>query len=1132
MSLLDRAKDALRSRVTVWAAAAVALVVSVVTIHWMGWLASPWLWAVVTFCAAIGVFAAIYWGVPRLREQRFLQQEGSQHVIGSGESPEEYRAKFAKALQTLASLPQLKGSSNPLYALPWYLLIGGSGSGKTSAVRGSGLFSPLFKSADGESSSPNYEWWVSKTAVVLDTPSRYAEQANVEQDRADWYRLLLLLRQHREHEPVNGIVIVIGADALATQPEERLRATASMLRDRLEEAIQKLGADFPVYVLVTKCDQIEGFTEFFAKLPGQITTEVIGYVDEPGAGHAHDKGRGAPAIERFRTALESVYQRLHFFRTALLDGSLPETLRPAIFCFPEEFRALEHALLALAEPLFSEAVKYHTPWFRGIFFSSASQSSFRVSPLRRTFNLGATASPGSEGTRPHFLADLFTHILPRDRGLVGVTPEARRRRGLFRGVSTVVIVGVLATAVALVAREYVVDRRIATGVDPDACADAPRAGATTPQLAAADRCRQAVEKLAARNAERSAWGTKLFGRGITLEYDLRERYVGEFQHQVLEPLNRELDDAFAVADDPLPLMLLVARRVQLDRRCLSPSGCSKHQLDDWRAEYRTMLVPSGDRRAPPDEEAALAQTYTAYVLWQQDAKQELHRDVANDEKRLQQWLSTKQFSLDMLLPLVNKESPPLTYDGYWKLPTPIAAGAPQIDASCTKQVWDDVVAPFLQQLQDAVPTVAPKLHEFETEYRRTCLAQWQRFLTSFTEGMQRWHGSDRQQELALDLVTPESPCLRVIDDAVANLPPWLPPPGGPEKPPAWVTAMRGWASSPQRQAYLDALKRVHTTLEKCSTSDACIKLEQAVFAEGEPSAESSSPLGQAAWIAQQSAPASQAKDDAALGRLLTEPLELVWNVILNQSGAAMQEHWRRDVIEPLQDLSPAEQLVRMYGPGGKVPAFLDQVVKPSLGGKTLDELAQQGKRVPLSGDFEKIQSMQKELEPILAGTGGALPVQVDAGATHIESHKGIRSEQTILSITCGGKAHRVTNRPDDPSEATTTVPWSSQSCTDATITVYFYPGYGAITADEPPPAKQLQLTKTYSGSAGLLQFLLDFEDGTHRFLLDDFSGDPDSLKSGVTAVTVAYRLDVPPELGKVVAATHEPLLPQDIAAQP
>ena len=150
---------------------------------------------------------------------------------------------------------------------------------------------------------------------------------------------------------------------------------------------------------------------------------------------------------------------------------MPEPLRPPIFCFPEEFRALSPAVLAVAEPLLNEAVKYHTPLFRGIFFSSAQQSPQRVSLLRRRLAADSPAHPGVEAHKPYFLGDLFAHVLPRDRNLVAVTPEAHRRRGFVRGLTLVLVAGVGLAAAGVVAREYLIDRRIVASVDPGACPD-------------------------------------------------------------------------------------------------------------------------------------------------------------------------------------------------------------------------------------------------------------------------------------------------------------------------------------------------------------------------------------------------------------------------------------------------------------------------------------------------------------------------------------------------------------------------------------------------------------------------------------------------------------------------------------
>lgn len=1127
MAVLDRAKEWVSGSMAAWVAAGVAVVVSLAGSWGLGWLSLPWILTIVTFLAGIGAFAALYWGLPVLRERRFLQQEGATQVIGSGERPEEFRARFTAALQALAGLPQLKGRGDPIYALPWYVFIGPGGSGKSAAVRGSGLFTPLFTPGAAGTPTANYDWWVSKAALVLDTAGRYTTQGNVEQDRAEWYRLLMLLRQYRDREPLTGLVVAVAADWLATQPEDGVRATASTVRDRVEEAIQKLGADFPVYLLVTKCDLLEGFGEFLVKLPPQMAEQCLGYVDEPGAATPYEKGRGTPAAERLREALDTIYRRLHTARAALLDANVPEQLRPPIFCFPEEFRALSPAVLAFAEPLLNEAVKYHTPLFRGIFFTSALQSPQRISLLRRRLAADSPAQPGVEAHKPYFLTDLLSHVLPRDRNLVAVTPEAHRRRGLVRGLTVVLVAGICLAAVGAVTREYLVDRRIVASVDPGACPETAAPAGDGVDFAHVERCREAVEDLARQNAGRSGWGSQWFGRSTDLETTLRERYVRGFHTDVVEPLNAALDRAFAAHDDPLPLMLLVARRVQLHRRCVSGAGCTSPQLAAVDSDHRTLLGLASDRRAPPDADATMARTYAAYVQWQAPPKEALRGILAGDEKRLQQWLSTRQFSLDTLLPLVNRQATPLTLEAYWKLPTPIARDEPQIAPACTRATWEEVVAPFLQQLQDAVPGVAPALQAFRTEYRKTCLAEWSAFLAAFPEGMDRWRGGGQEATLAGRLLASDSPYQRVIEDAVTNLPPWLPARSDAAAAPPWATALQKWNGSDERTAYLTALEQVGPQLEKCRSGEDCATLTGSVFAEGEPSAESVAPLNRAAWTAHQTA-----KDPAAasvLTPLLAKPLELVWDVALQETGSGLQKRWVEQVVAPLRPLPPSAQLVQLYAPGGKFDAFVEAEVKPALGGKDPAELAQAGKRLPLAPAFEVLRARRAELGPVLDGSGGPYPVTIEAGPTRFEAHRAFRGEQTVFAITCANKTYRITNRPDDPAEATTVVPWSVQTCGATTITIYFYPGLGPISEQEKVTAKRLELSKVYEPGVGFVAFIEDFASGTHRFALDDLSGDPDSLKSGVQSVTVTYRVDAPPALGKVLAALHDAPLPTDVA---
>lgn len=1136
MNLVETAKNALRSQYVYWTGGLLTAALLLLAAGWLGWLGallrSPWLWLILALLSGVAVFAAIRWGVPWIRERRFVRREGSDYVVAGEESPEEFQAKFSKALQLLHSMPQLRGKANPLYALPWYLLVGDRGAGKTAAVRGSALFSPLLPAAT-DGGTQNFDWWVSNSAVVLDTAGRYAQPVDPARDRAEWYRLLRLLHHHRSLEPINGLVVAVAADWLVTTADDQLRADASKLRDRLEEAVRELGTDFPVYLLVTKCDVIEGFGEFFALLPERMHAEVVGYVDDPTA--ATSEGSrvqpGGATLARLAAALQSIYDRLHMFRMSLLDGKASEEQRQAIFCFPEEFKALQRPLLAFAETLLSEDVRYHTPRFRALFFSSAQAAAARLSLLRQEFKLGEGIAAAAPSNKAYFLNDLFDIMLPRDRGLTSLTPREQRRRGLGRVLRAGVLVAALFIAAAAVTWAFVVDRHIAASVDPGVCGDDAPQIAAAPHLDAVEQCRQAVLHLTDEQARRSRWSTWLFNRGGRLEDTLRQRYARQFRSVLLAPLNNEIDRAFRGSTDPLPLMLLLAQRIQADRRCAAASGCSERAVVEMQPDYALMLSPRKDRVVPASEVNELQLTYTAYLVWLRGEQTSLQQDLADDQKRLRQWLSTKQFSLDSLLPLVNKRSPPMTYDDYWQLPAPFTdVPAPQIDAACTKKIWEQDVAPFLQQLQDAVPDAAPQLRTFQKEYDSICLNQWRRFLVGFTRGADRWKGAERQRTQAMRLLTADSACVRIIDAAVTNVAPWLPADAA--SVPAWANELKQYASSTQRTAYQDALAKISGRLERGTLPEASFKFAQEAFAEGKPTAESTNPVLHAWWLANQGqtgGAAAPAGDDAVLRPLLQDPLQFVWRVVLQEAGAYVQTAWADTVIAPLKGLTPAEQLLALYGPGGKIPTFTEQVLHPFVTGEDGTASSLLGAAVPFSPQFTQLLAATKDLKPALDGGSPPQPVGVVAGGrSEIEATTTFLGEQTIFSVNCSGKAYRITNRPQDPGESSTTVPWSSQGCADVTITIYFFPGGGEVQPEVPAGAKRQQLTRTYTGHAALLQFLQDFATGAHRFPLDDLAGDPDALRSGVRAVTVHYNVEVPPTLTKVVAALQSATLPEDI----
>lgn len=1136
MTIFDVVRPLLQARFAPYMAGIMLAIVVLTTAYYRGWLglvvASSWFWPALGLFLVAALIAGWRWGIPWWRERRFVRRRGSAYVAAGQESPEEFRAKFLFALQTLKGLPQLKGTADPVYVLPWYILIGDSGAGKTATVRGADLFSPLTAPPDGDEATQNFDCWVSNSAVILDTTGRYASPADVARDRAEWYRLLRLIREHRPRQPVNGLVISIAADVLAGQAEEALRAEGSKFRERIEEAVRELGVDFPIYVLVTKCDLIDGFNEFFGQLPERMVGEVVGYVDDPTPNDGKE-ARGAAALGRLSAALRDIYGRLHLFRLSILEGKAPAGLRPAIFCFPEEFRALQSPLLAVMESLISEDVRYHTPLLRGIFFVSAQQKGKRVSLLRRALRLAEETSPAPGTGKRYFLQDLFNIMLPRDRGLMSMTARERRWRSATRGLGLLLSVGAVLLAVILVLRALVIDWRIAAAANAAACEASVQKVAASPRLREVESCRQIVQGLIDGNRGRSHWLTFGYSRARGLEQELRPRYVQKFRAELLAPLDAELERAFQAAAEPLPLMLLVARRIQLGRRCVTAVGCPDPLPEQVGPDSILMLDPAHRQRPAPQEATELRRAYGAYLHWQPEPKEGLQQDLAEDRKRLQRWLSAKEFNPDHLLRWVSERSPPLTYEDYWEMPAPITGRpSPRIDPACAGGVWEEDLAPFLQQIQDTVPEVAPRLREFREQYANRCLAEWRQFLSQFPQEAARWSGPERRRELAKRLLTERSPFRRVTEDAAAGVAAWVPE-GAAAADAGWAVELSGYVASEQWRQHQDALREIAKQLEGPSREEASFKLAQKAFAEQaeqKTGSKSSHPVLRAWSLA--SPGQTQPPGQDVLVPLLQEPVRYVWRVVLEDAGRYLQASWTEKALAPLQGLPPAQQVLLLYGPGGKVGGFVEEFVRPFLSAEGGSAGTVLGEGVPFSPEFSQMLDDAKRLKPLLEG--GSVPEPVRIRATRrsaIEGRLTLREEQTVLSVACAAKTYLVSSRAEFMAESAVTVPWSYQSCGDVAITVYLSarePGVGTGPGD---PGKRLQLSRRYGGQSAFLHFLQDFRDGWKRFPLDGFDGvDPELFRYGVSAIRVYFEVETPPSLKELMSALGGETVPAQITA--
>ena len=117
------------------------------------------------------------------------------------------KSRIEDTLKRLKSAPG-GDAKRHLYELPWYMLIGPPGSGKTTALVKSGI---SFVGSDGRGveavrgigGTRNCDWWFAEDAVLLDTAGRYTTQdSDTENDRKAWLGFIDLLKTYRDRKSV------------------------------------------------------------------------------------------------------------------------------------------------------------------------------------------------------------------------------------------------------------------------------------------------------------------------------------------------------------------------------------------------------------------------------------------------------------------------------------------------------------------------------------------------------------------------------------------------------------------------------------------------------------------------------------------------------------------------------------------------------------------------------------------------------------------------------------------------------------------------------------------------------------------------------------------------------------------
>jgi type VI secretion system IcmF/VasK family protein len=418
-------------------------------------------------------------------EKQLRAQSGAQLAGADADKRAEIEALRKKFDESLEALKKTKGGKSALFTLPWYIIIGPPGSGKTTALQESGLNFPASQGnakVRGIGGTRNCDWWFTEDGILLDTAGRYT---TVAEDQEEWLAFLQMIKTGRRAKPINGVIVAVSVEDLIKSSQNELDQIAQDVRNRLDELTARLQAVFPVYLMFTKCDLIQGFVEFFEDFTKEERHQVWGFTMPYSV---PDK----QYTEIFEERCLAMNANLSARQVDLLATERPAQKKQNIFLFPRQFHLARPRMKEFIGAVFGATAYQESAVLRGVYFTSGTQKGTPIDQVLSRMGQAMGLSSGQPGAedrvekKSFFIHKLFTRIIFPDKVLARSTSAVLRRQRMARmtvQIASVVMLAVLGWAVVT---SFIGNHTIVAGVRDAAVqldAEAPATNGLDPVLA-------------------------------------------------------------------------------------------------------------------------------------------------------------------------------------------------------------------------------------------------------------------------------------------------------------------------------------------------------------------------------------------------------------------------------------------------------------------------------------------------------------------------------------------------------------------------------------------------------------------------------------------------------------------------
>jgi type VI secretion system protein ImpL len=334
------------------------------------------------------------------------------------------------------------------YGIPWVLVLNEGLEQRGLPIEQSGVPSALSSEAASAATSQGISWHFFDKGVVVEMQGAYL--GSPDDDNAaekPWDEFLNLCRKYRPQRPFDSVVITVPASMLMdSSPDAALELgkMARLAHRRLWLAQNRFAMRFAVYVAVSGCESIEGFSAFARTLPEPMRAGMLGWSSPYDLSSTY---QGSWVGD----ALDGVVRTISDTSAELFAGNQTLSNTSSFFLLPNRIEALREQLQVYTDELMRPSA-YHEPFFfRGIYFTgnssqSAQSASLSLAESESDQTLGALDTNDLVAQlmqEPAFLRDLFEKKIFMEYGLARPSRQALTRPMLTRvgRVAAIVVLG-------------------------------------------------------------------------------------------------------------------------------------------------------------------------------------------------------------------------------------------------------------------------------------------------------------------------------------------------------------------------------------------------------------------------------------------------------------------------------------------------------------------------------------------------------------------------------------------------------------------------------------------------------------------------------------------------------------------